>query len=176
MRIRGTREGFLGRLLVVALLVAVFVRPAVATDARHILWTVKGERNTVYLLGSVHLLKVADNDLPAEMLQAYADSTALVMELDPGSIGSAMCRAAATSGVSRAAHGNADAFRNARHRVQCATDSKIISSPIMNPVPHLPTLPAASPDARARTGDVMSRWGTALASMGPIPGFIRSAH
>jgi hypothetical protein len=46
----------------------------------------------------------------------------------------------------------------------------------MKPVLQLLTLPAASPDARARTVDVMSRWGSALASMGPIPGSIRFAH
>jgi len=49
---------------------------------RHILWEVKGAHNTVYLLGSVHMLKAADGELPAEVLQAYQRSQALVMELD----------------------------------------------------------------------------------------------
>jgi uncharacterized protein YbaP (TraB family) len=48
----------------------------------HTFWSVKGEHNTVYLLGSVHVLKPADSDLPAAALRAYQDAGALVMELD----------------------------------------------------------------------------------------------
>jgi uncharacterized protein len=53
-----------------------------AEPAHHILWQVKGKHNTVYLLGSVHMLKAADSALPAEAMQAYAASKILVMELD----------------------------------------------------------------------------------------------
>ena len=52
----------------------------------HTLWTVKGDHNTVFLLGSVHALKAADNDLPPEALRAYASAKALVMELNPNDI------------------------------------------------------------------------------------------
>jgi uncharacterized protein len=45
-------------------------------------WSIKGPRNTVYLAGSVHLLKRADAALPAAFDRAYADAEALVMELD----------------------------------------------------------------------------------------------
>ena len=55
-------------------------------DTHHTLWTVKGNHNTVYLLGSVHVLKAADNDLPPEALRGYASAKALVMELDPNDI------------------------------------------------------------------------------------------
>lgn len=51
-------------------------------DGRHIFWEVKGAHNTVYLLGSVHMLKAADGTLPSEVLQAYQRSKAVVMELD----------------------------------------------------------------------------------------------
>ncbi|MBS0388679.1 MAG: TraB/GumN family protein, partial [Proteobacteria bacterium] len=51
-------------------------------DGHHIFWEVKGAHNTVYLLGSVHMLKAADGALPAEVLQAYQRSKSLVMELD----------------------------------------------------------------------------------------------
>lgn len=49
-------------------------------DNHHTLWTVKGNHNTVYLLGSVHVLRAADSDLPPEALRAYATAKALVME------------------------------------------------------------------------------------------------
>jgi uncharacterized protein len=57
-----------------------------ADDAHHTFWSVKGAHNTVYLLGSVHVLKPADSDLPPEALRAYADAKALVMELDLNSV------------------------------------------------------------------------------------------
>jgi hypothetical protein len=53
-----------------------------ADAAHHILWAVKGRHNTVYLLGSVHMLKAADSALPSEALSAYAASKGLVMELN----------------------------------------------------------------------------------------------
>ena len=53
-----------------------------ADAGRHIFWEVKGAHNTVYLLGSVHMLKAADGVLPAEVLEAYRRSQSLVMELD----------------------------------------------------------------------------------------------
>jgi uncharacterized protein YbaP (TraB family) len=51
------------------------------------LWEVKGKHNTIYLLGSVHMLKVADSALPAAALHAYAMSKFLVMELDLNGVG-----------------------------------------------------------------------------------------
>jgi uncharacterized protein YbaP (TraB family) len=51
-------------------------------DNHHTLWTVKGNHNTVYLLGSVHVLKAADSDLPPEAVRAYASAKALVMEIN----------------------------------------------------------------------------------------------
>lgn len=55
--------------------------PAAARD-RHALWTIEGERNTVYLLGSIHVLRPGDGDLPPAMQEAYADAEGLVMEID----------------------------------------------------------------------------------------------
>lgn len=60
---------------------------AVACDSRaeqghHILWSIQGKHNTVYLLGSMHLLRPADSALPAEVVQDYTAAQALVMELD----------------------------------------------------------------------------------------------
>jgi uncharacterized protein YbaP (TraB family) len=45
-------------------------------------WALKGAKNTVYLAGSVHVLRAADAKLPAAFDKAYADSVALVMESD----------------------------------------------------------------------------------------------
>jgi uncharacterized protein len=47
----------------------------------HILWSLQGKTNKVYLLGSVHLLKESET-LPAAIDSAYADAEALVMEID----------------------------------------------------------------------------------------------
>lgn len=44
-------------------------------------WAIHGEHNTVYLAGSVHLLKANDAGLPAAFDHAYSGSKELVMEL-----------------------------------------------------------------------------------------------
>lgn len=45
-------------------------------------WALKGARNTVYLAGSVHVLRAGDAKLPAAFDKAYADSRVIVMEVD----------------------------------------------------------------------------------------------
>ena len=45
-------------------------------------WALRGTHNTVYLAGSVHLLRANDAKLPSAFDKAYADSAALVMEID----------------------------------------------------------------------------------------------
>jgi uncharacterized protein len=52
-----------------------------ADQQHHILWSLQGKTNKVYLLGSVHLLKESET-LPAAVDSAYADAEKLVMELD----------------------------------------------------------------------------------------------
>jgi hypothetical protein len=49
---------------------------------RHALWSVEGRHNTVYLLGSVHVLRAGDGALPAVAEAAYEDAEQLVMEID----------------------------------------------------------------------------------------------
>ena len=68
------------------LLALVAAGAAWADGAHHSLWVVKGHGNQLVLLGSVHVLKPDDSQLPAEALQAYAHATALVMELDLNSL------------------------------------------------------------------------------------------
>jgi len=55
-----------------------------AADARdqHVLWTVQGEHNTVYLLGSIHVLRARDGGLPKVADDAYRDAEKIVMEID----------------------------------------------------------------------------------------------
>lgn len=51
-------------------------------QAQHTLWELHGKHNTVYLLGSVHVLRPADYPLAQPVLDAYARAKALVMEVD----------------------------------------------------------------------------------------------
>jgi Uncharacterized protein conserved in bacteria len=55
-------------------------RPAATT--RHSLWKVQGKQNTVYLLGSIHLLKKDNYPLPAAMESAFTNSAIVVFETD----------------------------------------------------------------------------------------------
>jgi hypothetical protein len=47
-----------------------------------VLFSVEGKQNTVYLLGSVHLLRDSDDGLPGAADEAYADAERVVMEID----------------------------------------------------------------------------------------------
>jgi uncharacterized protein YbaP (TraB family) len=53
-----------------------------ADDSKHVFWEVAGKHNTVYLLGSVHLLHENDRALPSVTEHAYLDAEVLVEELD----------------------------------------------------------------------------------------------
>ena len=46
------------------------------------MWVIEGEQNTVYLLGSVHLLRKEDHPLPDIIEAAYKDADILIMEID----------------------------------------------------------------------------------------------
>lgn len=45
-------------------------------------WQVSGERNQVFLLGSIHLLRQDDYPLPAAIDKAYVEAESIVMEID----------------------------------------------------------------------------------------------
>ena len=49
-------------------------------------WAIRGAHNTVYVAGSIHLLRAADAQLPPALTRAYADSARLVMEIDLGTV------------------------------------------------------------------------------------------
>lgn len=71
------------RLPVTLLCLATLLAPAasLARD-KHVLWSVQGRHNTVYLLGSIHVLRPQDGGLPAAANLAYEDAEQLVMEID----------------------------------------------------------------------------------------------
>lgn len=53
---------------------------------RPLLWKVSDADNSVYLLGSFHLLKADDYPLPAEVDRAFDDSASLLFEIDPAAM------------------------------------------------------------------------------------------
>ena len=65
------------------LALAVALAPAtVLARGKHVLWTVHGKQNTVYLLGSIHVLREGDAALSEVAERAYQDAERLVMEID----------------------------------------------------------------------------------------------
>ena len=54
------------------------------------LWRAQGISNSVYLLGSIHLLRAEDHPLPAVIDAAYDDAEVLIMELDMDDIDAAL--------------------------------------------------------------------------------------
>ena len=69
-------------LLIALLLLAAF--PARSNESGHpvTLWQVAGETNSVYLLGSIHLLRSEDYPLPTILDVVYNDAEVLFMEID----------------------------------------------------------------------------------------------
>lgn len=58
--------------------------PALAAEDGHPLsmWRIDGARNSVYLLGSIHMLREQDYPIPSAIYDAYRDAEALIMEID----------------------------------------------------------------------------------------------
>lgn len=57
-----------------------------ADAKRPLLWKVSDADNSVYLLGSFHLLKADDYPLPVEVDRAFDDSASLLFEIDPAAM------------------------------------------------------------------------------------------
>jgi uncharacterized protein len=83
----GARRLLRAAAVLLVICIASLAPGARADEPHHTFWTVKGAHNTVYLLGSVHVLKPGDRDLPAEALRAYSKAAALVMEIDLNGLG-----------------------------------------------------------------------------------------
>jgi uncharacterized protein YbaP (TraB family) len=77
-------------LLLGGLLLCVTVR---ADGALHSLWELHGKHNTVYLLGSIHVLRPSDYPLSPVMLEAYRDAKSVLMEVNLQEISSQQVQA-----------------------------------------------------------------------------------
>ena len=75
---RRTLSSRLG-LALCALLLCVAAR---ADSARHSLWELHGKHNTVYLLGSIHVLRLKDYPLAPAVLEAYGNAKSVLMEVN----------------------------------------------------------------------------------------------
>ncbi len=73
-------------LILCSLLVSLAAR---ADGALHSLWVLHGNHNTVYLLGSIHVLRPRDYPLAPALLDAYGDAKSVLMEVNMEEIGSA---------------------------------------------------------------------------------------
>ena len=82
--------------LILAVLLPFFAAASLAHDEGHpvTLWQVDGKKNSVYLLGSIHLLREEDHPLPAVIDRAYEDAEVIVMELDMDDLDAAYTQAA----------------------------------------------------------------------------------
>ncbi len=68
--------------LLAVLLTAFATATADSTATPVTMWKAHGTDNTVYLLGSIHLLREQDHPLPAAIDAAYRDADVLFMEID----------------------------------------------------------------------------------------------
>jgi uncharacterized protein len=66
---------------------------AYADGALHSLWEIHGKHNTVYLLGSIHVLRPTDYPLAPAVLEAYGNAKALIMEVNLGELSSEQLQA-----------------------------------------------------------------------------------
>jgi len=55
---------------------------AVRADGLHALWELHGKRNTVYILGSIHVLRPSDYPLAPAVLNAYSTAKSIFMEVN----------------------------------------------------------------------------------------------
>jgi uncharacterized protein YbaP (TraB family) len=77
-----------GRRAVQALCCLLLCAAVRADGALHSLWELHGKHNTVYLMGSIHVLRLSDYPLAPAMLEAYANAKAMVMEVNLDEINS----------------------------------------------------------------------------------------
>lgn len=73
----------MSRRWIAALLTLALAAPVLAESPRPLLWKVSDGDNSIYLLGSFHLLKPGDYPLAASTDAAFDDAEAVVFELSP---------------------------------------------------------------------------------------------
>jgi uncharacterized protein len=82
------RSSIRWRLLGLALSCVAISASARADGRLHALWELHGKHNTVYILGSIHVLRPSDYPLAPAVLQAYGKANAIFMEVDLADIDS----------------------------------------------------------------------------------------
>lgn len=65
-----------------ALLLAAGPAPAAEDGHPVTMWQVDGARNSIFLLGSIHMLRENDYPIPAAIYDAYEEAETLIMEID----------------------------------------------------------------------------------------------
>src|SRR6201986_2285891 len=70
------------RLLGLALSCAAFAAPLRADGPLHALYELHGRHNTVYILGSIHVLRPSDYPLAPAVLNAYGNAKSILMEVN----------------------------------------------------------------------------------------------
>jgi len=70
------------RVLLAALVLWTCAFASRADTPLHSLWELHGKHNTVFLLGSIHVLRPGDYPLSPAVMQAYASSKSLLMEIN----------------------------------------------------------------------------------------------
>jgi uncharacterized protein YbaP (TraB family) len=103
------------RLLGLALCCWLFAAPSRADGALHSLWELHGKHNTVYLLGSIHVLRPADYPLAPAVLQAYGSAKSLLMEINLDELDSEQVQAQMLSGASLAGRTLSDVLGQRRY-------------------------------------------------------------
>lgn len=68
------------RPLLLCMALALAAGPAAADGPA--LWAIEGRTNTVYLFGSIHLLKAGEFDINGPLAEAYQDAEAIYLEVD----------------------------------------------------------------------------------------------
>jgi uncharacterized protein YbaP (TraB family) len=76
------------RLLGLALSCVALSASALADGPLHALWELHGKHNTVYILGSIHVLRPSDYPLAPAVLRAYGNASSIFMEVNLADIDS----------------------------------------------------------------------------------------
>ncbi|OGP67920.1 MAG: hypothetical protein A2W27_03325 [Deltaproteobacteria bacterium RBG_16_44_11] len=100
-------------------LIIIILFTASGVQAESSVWAARSSRATVYLAGSVHMLRASDYPLPAEFFTAYQDSRKIVFEVPPGEMegpeymGKLLSEAIYNDGTTLKEHITSEAFAKA---------------------------------------------------------------
>ena len=70
------------RFIAICLAMPMLSEPLLGADHPVTLWQVDGDTNSVFILGSIHLLRNSDYPIPSIIYGAYDEAEVLIMELD----------------------------------------------------------------------------------------------